>query len=155
MSSLAPIKSKPTYFVSSSEDGKIRIWCFEKMIELYCFDITVNSPVINSASADTIMSVKLINDKIYAMIFKQNIEIGIVNSHLASSYYISTQAIGGLGKCFTDNKDREINNPNSIFISFMDNSIVILDPIEQSVKCTIYPPPTPAEVARVFYCTSI
>lgn len=125
------------------------------MIELYCFDITVNSPVINSAMADSIMAVNLINDKIYAMVFKSYIEIGIVNSHLASSYYISTQSIGGLGKCYANNRDREANNPNSLFISFNDNSIVILDPIEQSVKCTIYPPPTPAEVARVFYCTSI
>lgn len=88
VTSLAPIKSKSTYFVSSSTDGKVRIWCFEKMIELYCFDITANSPVQNSAMADSIMNVKLINDKIYAMIFKSFIEIGLI-SHLASSYYIS------------------------------------------------------------------
>lgn len=88
VTSLAPIKSKGTYFVSASLDGKLRIWCIEKMIELYCFDISVDSPVQNSALADSIMNVKLINHKIYAMIFKSFIEIGLI-SHLASSYYIS------------------------------------------------------------------
>jgi len=34
------------------------------------------------------MDVKLISEKIYAMIFKSFIEIGLI-SHLASSYYIS------------------------------------------------------------------
>jgi len=58
------------------------------MIELYCFDIAMDSPVQNFAMADSIMNVKLINDKIYAMIFKSFIEIGLI-SHLASSYYIS------------------------------------------------------------------
>jgi len=58
------------------------------MIELYCFDIQLDSPVQNSAMADSIMHVKLINDKIYAMIFKSGIEIGLI-SHLASSYHIS------------------------------------------------------------------
>jgi WD40 repeat protein len=54
VTSLAPIKSKPTYFVSASKDGKVRIWCFEKMIELYCFDIAIDSPVQNSVQADSI-----------------------------------------------------------------------------------------------------
>ena len=45
VTSLAPIKGKSTYFVSASLDGKLRIWCIEKMIELYCFDIQMDSPV--------------------------------------------------------------------------------------------------------------
>ena len=40
-------------------------------------------------------------------------------------------------------------------MAFNDNSIVLLDPTDQQVQSTIYPPPTPAEVTRVFYCTSI
>jgi len=47
------------------------------------------------------------------------------------------------------------NRPDSLFISFNDNSIVLLNPLDQYIKCTIYPPPTPAEVSIVFYCTSI
>ena len=31
----------------------------------------------------------------------------------------------------------------------------MLNPIDQSIKCTIYPPPTPAEVIKVFYCMAI
>lgn len=124
------------------------------MIELYCFDITANSPVQNSAMADSIMNVKLINDRIYAMIFKSFIEIGMI-SHLASSYYISKQSINTVGKCFKSGKARFENNPDSLFISFNDNSIVLLNPIDQSIKCTIYPPPTPAEVIKTFYCMSI
>ena len=52
---MAPIPSKerdkdgkkkpPTQFVSASLDGKLRIWCTERMIELYCFDIQIDSPV--------------------------------------------------------------------------------------------------------------
>ena len=56
-----------------------------------------------------------------------------------------------------------MNSPKNLFISFNDNSIVLLDPKEYSEKdkhmkkpnITIYPPPTPAEVIKVFYCTSI
>ena len=155
MTSLAPIESKATYFVSASLDGKLRIWCIEKMIELYCFDISVDSPVQNSAMADSIMNVKLINHKIYAMIFKSAIEIGLI-SHLASSYYISKQPIRCLGKCFKTNEQRETNNPYALFISFDDDSIVLLNPLEPDVIIsTIYPPPTSNQVVKVFYCTSI
>jgi len=45
VTSLAPVENKNTYFVSASVDGKVRIWCLEKMIELYCFDIAMDSPV--------------------------------------------------------------------------------------------------------------
>jgi len=54
VTSLAPIASKNTYFVSASLDGKLRIWCIEKMIELYCFDICIDSPVTNNGMGDTI-----------------------------------------------------------------------------------------------------
>ena len=142
MTSLAPIEHKATYFVSASLDGKLRIWCIEKMIELYCFDISVDSPVQNSAMADSIMNVKLINHKIYAMIFKSAIEIGLI-SHLASSYYISKQPIRCLGKCFKTNEQRERNSPYALFISFDDDSLVLLNPLEPDVIIsTIYPPPT-------------
>ena len=124
------------------------------MIELYCFDITANSPVQNSAMADSIMNVKLINDKIYAMIFKSFIEIGLI-SHLASSYYISKQKIKTVGKCFNSGSECFNNSPDSLYIRFKDNSVVLLNPVDQSIKCTIYPPPTPAEVIKVFYCMSI
>jgi hypothetical protein len=125
------------------------------MIELYCFDISVDSPVQNSAMADSIMNVKLINHKIYAMIFKSFIEIGLI-SHLASSYYISKQPIRCLGKCFKTNQQRESNNPYALFISFDDDSIVLLNPLEPDVIIsTIYPPPTSNQVVKVLYCTSI
>ena len=111
MTSLAPIRNKSTYFVSASLDGKLRIWCIEKMIELYCFDIQMDSPVQNSGMGSAsgpqqdnsmkVMDVKLISDKVYAMIFKRFIEIGLI-SHLASSYFISKQKIRSLGKCFNN-----------------------------------------------------
>ena len=104
--------------------------------------------------ADSIMNVKLINDQIYAMIFKSFIEIGLI-SHLASSFFISKQSIFCQGKCFKSSGDMQTNNPSSLFIAFNDNSIVLLNPEDQSVKCTIYPPPTPYEVVKVFYCMSI
>jgi WD40 repeat protein len=88
VTSLAPVHNKNTLFVSSGLDGKVRIWCVEKMLELYCFDIQVNSPITNSAVADSIQNVKLISDKIYAIIFKRFVEIGMIN-HLATSYFIS------------------------------------------------------------------
>lgn len=88
------------------------------------------------------------------MIFKSFIEIGLI-SHLASSYYISKQDISCVGKCYQSNRDQNFNRPGSLFMAFNDNSIVLLDPADQQVQSTIYPPPTPAEVTRVFYCTSI
>ena len=33
--------------------------------------------------------------------------------------------------------------------------MVLLNPLDQNVISTIYPPPTPAEVTKVFYCTAI
>jgi hypothetical protein len=53
----------------------------------------------NKDNSMKVMDVKLINDQIYAMIFKRFIEIGLI-SHLATSYYISKQRIRSLGKCF-------------------------------------------------------
>ena len=88
VTSLAPIQSRPTHFVSASTDGKVRIWDFDRLIELYCFDIQLDSPVQNSAMADTIENVKLINERVYAMIFKNKIEIGLI-SHLVSSNFIT------------------------------------------------------------------
>lgn len=81
VTSLAAIPSRPTHFVSASTDGKVRIWDFEGLMDLYCFDIQLDSPVQNSAMADTIENVKLINERVYAMIFKNKIEIGLI-SHL-------------------------------------------------------------------------
>jgi WD40 repeat protein len=154
VTSLMPIKEKGTYFVSASLDGKVRIWCIEKMIELYCFDISIDSPVTNSAIDSTIQNVILINDSIYAMIFHQNIEIGLI-SHLASSYFISKQNICSLVKCYQSSFCRRINKPKILSVQFSDNSLVLLDPSNQKVFSTIYPPPTQAEISKVFWCSSI
>ena len=54
VTSVTPVSSKSTYFLSASLDGKLRIWCIEKMIELYCFDVTIDSPVCNSAMSEAI-----------------------------------------------------------------------------------------------------
>ena len=154
VTSLAPIRSRPTHFVSASTDGKVRIWDFDRLIELYCFDIQLDSPVQNSAMADTIENVKLINERVYAMIFKNKIEIGLI-SHLVSSNFITKQNIIGLGKCFLNQQDKIQNKTNKFFISFDDNSVIVYNPEEQVVESTVYPPPTSAEVNRVFYCMSI
>ena len=87
VTSLERVKSKESYFISASLDGKLKIWCTEKMIELYCFDMSLNSPVINSAQGDTICNVKLLSDKVYALVFRQYTEIGLI-SHLAQAYFM-------------------------------------------------------------------
>lgn len=76
VTSLMPIKSKETYFVSASLDGKLKIWCIEKMLELYSFDISLESPLQNSTVEDSIQNSILISDSIYALVFRRAIEIG-------------------------------------------------------------------------------
>ena len=65
--SMKPIKNKSTNFVSASLDGTIRIWCLDKLIELYCFDIgnALNSG--GSGISEVITGIKLLNDKVFAV----------------------------------------------------------------------------------------
>ena len=37
---LKPVKNSQSSFVSASLDGSVRIWCLDKLIELYCFEIS-------------------------------------------------------------------------------------------------------------------
>lgn len=116
------------------------------MIELYCFDIQIDSPVQNSASADIISNVRLINQELYAIIFKKGlIEIGMI-SHLVSSNFITKQSILGVKKCFKNEEDKKENLIDNLVINFDDNSVIVYNPFEKYIKSTIYPPPTPAEV---------
>lgn len=103
---------------------------------------------------DSIQNAILISDSIYALVFRRAVEIGLI-SHLATSYFISKQTIHGLGKCFSSNSNQYLNQADSMYIHFSDNSIVMLNPETKMVTSTIYPPPTPTEVQQVFYCPSI
>jgi len=39
ISSLVPAHTNDNYIVTSSLDGTIKIWCLEKMIEIYSFEV--------------------------------------------------------------------------------------------------------------------
>lgn len=121
------------------------------MIELYCFDIQIDSPVQNSASADIICNVKLIDEEIYAIIFKKGlIEIGMI-SHLVTSNFITKQSILCVGKCFKN----EFEQTENLIINFDDNSVIVYNPFDKNILSTIYPPPSPAEVKQSFFCMCI
>lgn len=124
------------------------------MIELYCFDVSLDSPVQNSATADSIMNIKLISDHIYAIVFKSQVEVGII-SHLASSFFISQQQICSIGRNFTSTENQRNNDVRSLFVNFDDNSVAVIDPVLRETRCTIYPPPTPSEVCAVIYIRCI
>ena len=101
-----------------------------------------------------IMNISLINDHIFAIFSKgpcNRIEIGQI-SHLATSYFISKPRIMDLSKGFTDFKRMGTNQTESLITTFDNNSILLLNPQDGSVKSTIYPPPTPTNIQKTIYC---
>ena len=68
-------------FVSAGIDGSIRIWCLEKLIELYNYDLQGEAAGMD----ESIRNVQLLNDKVFAVFLKSyrnRIDIGRI-SHLA------------------------------------------------------------------------
>jgi WD40 repeat protein len=73
VTSLAPHPNN-TMFISASLDCTVRIWCLDKFIELYCFNLTTG-----------LTDIKLINDKLFACIYFNKIKICKLQ-HIASSF---------------------------------------------------------------------
>jgi len=105
VTSLKVIEKSESSFVSASMDGTIRIWCLDKLIELYCFDLVQGGLNCGTGGlGDQMTHIELLNERIFALFFRghQNmIEIGQI-SHLAHSYYISKPKILTLSKAFTN-----------------------------------------------------
>ena len=81
-----------TYIVTASLDGSIKIWCLEKMIEIYSFEVWSQA---DGTLGDSMDKIEMIDDKIYAIFLKGHsnaIQIGQI-SHLASSFFISKPII--------------------------------------------------------------
>ena len=56
-----------------------------------------------------------------------------------------------LGHCFTRFQDRKTKDPFALFVTFDDNSCIVLDPKNGRVISTIYPPPTATSICKVVY----
>ena len=97
VTSLKPIP-QTSYFISGSTDGKLKIWCYEKLTQIYSFDILLDSQVAASPLPGDLLNVKLISEDIYVMIFKTSVEIGKI-SHLVQSNFVTSQKIISMGKC--------------------------------------------------------
>lgn len=67
ISSLYKSTLNPAYIVSASLDGFIKIWCLEKMIEIYSFEVYSQA---DGGIGDTMDKIELIDDKIYAIYLK-------------------------------------------------------------------------------------
>lgn len=73
-------------------DGLIKIWCLDKMIEIYTFEVWSQA---DGGIGDAMDKIEMIDDKIYAIFLKGHsnaIQIGQI-SHLASSFFISKPLI--------------------------------------------------------------
>ena len=144
-------------FVSASLDGSIRIWSLDKLIELYKFEIDQSNQGGNLGGenmSNQIVNIKLINDHIFAIFSKgpcNRIEIGQI-SHLATSYFISKPRVLDLSKGFSNKTKIESNSTEALISTFDNNSILLLRPEDGSVLSTIYPPPTPTNIAKTMYC---
>lgn len=88
VTSLKPI-TNTSYFISASTDGKVKVWCYEKLIQVYSFDILLDSQVVNSSLNSDLLNVKLIDSNIYVLMFKTSVEIGQI-SHLVHSNFITS-----------------------------------------------------------------
>ena len=142
-------------FVSASLDGTVRIWCLDKLIELYAFDI--GSGNSDSRMDDKLINVMLLNAHTYALFFSGQlnaVEVGQI-SHLAHSYHISRANIKQVGKAYSDGYRERANDPKSLIIGFDNNSTYLLNPADGMTKSTIYPPPSSTKIKRTMFCMSL
>lgn len=127
-----------TMFISASLDNTVRIWCLDKFIELYCFDLVAG-----------ITHIKLLSDKLFACFYHDKIKICKLQ-HLASSFCSPNSKIKKIGKCFASQDDKATNKPFAVYILCNDNSAVLYDPEGNQIS-TIYPPPTAKELMVMEY----
>ena len=67
IASLNTCEFNNTYIVTASLDGLIKIWCLEKMIEIYTFEVWSQA---EGSMGDQMEKIEMINDKIYAIFLK-------------------------------------------------------------------------------------
>lgn len=139
--------------VSAGVDGTIRIWCLEKLIELYSFDLHNQG----LGYQGEIMHVQLLSDKIFSVFAKDHVnrvDVGQI-SHLATSYFISKSQISHMQKAFSNQNAVFANRTESLMVSFDNNSMLLLWPEDGTVKSTIYPPPTPTAIQHLVFCMAL
>ena len=101
------IKGSYSSFVSASLDGSVKVWCLDKLIQLYTFQTDqFKSNDLNSSIAD----LRLLDDKTFAIMSKtpNKVAIGQI-SHLAKSFFISQPPVTALTKAFTSLSNRKQN----------------------------------------------
>ncbi|CAI2378645.1 unnamed protein product [Moneuplotes crassus] len=137
VTSLAPHPNN-TSFISASLDNTVRVWCLDKFIELYCFEVNAG-----------LSNILLLNDKLFACFYYDKIKI-LKLQHLASSFCNPNSVIKKVGACYDTIEDKIKNNPFAIYVLSNDNSAVIFDPKGKQMS-TIYPPPTAKELKEIEY----
>lgn len=154
ISSLSKTSLNPAYIVSASLDGFIKIWCLEKMIDIYHFEVYSQA---DGGLGDTMDKVEMIDDNIYAIYLKGHsnaIEIGTI-SHLTTCFFISKPLIERVEKGFHSRALQRRGDPQEIIVSFDNNSILLLDSQTGKIKSTVYPPPTPTTICQIEYQMSL
>jgi hypothetical protein len=74
---------------------------------------------------------------------------------LARSFFISKPIIEQVNKGFLTWSQKASGNPESIIVSFDNNSILLLDSKTGEIKSTIYPPPTPTLIDTILFQMSL
>ena len=81
------IKGSYSSFVSASLDGSVKVWCLDKLIQLYTFQ---TEQLKSTGLGTKITDLRLLDDKTFAVMSKgpNKVTIGQI-SHLAKSFFIS------------------------------------------------------------------
>eukprot|EP00347_Sterkiella_histriomuscorum_P023301 403335171 len=134
ISSLVRHNKYKNLFISGSLDNTIRVWCLERLCEVYCFDLNQNqiSQTESNLIMDNMNQIKLMNDSVYAVFIKRAIVIGQI-SHLARP---------SIGKCYDSYIEKQSDDPYALMVSFDDNSTALISPQTSQLISTIFPPPT-------------
>ena len=67
ITSLKRCHTNENYVVTASLDGTIKMWCLEKMIEIYSFNVVESG---DGGLGDQMESILLIDDRLYAIFLK-------------------------------------------------------------------------------------
>jgi WD40 repeat protein len=149
----ASFVKEETTFISAGLDGLIRVWCLERLIELYNYQLKEDAAGVD----ESIMRISLLNEKVFAMFTKSHknrVDIGRI-SHLAQNYFISKSTIQHLEKAFMNMPCKQTNKTESLMVAFDNNSSLLLWPEDGTIRSTIYPPPTPTNISQLVYCMAL
>ena len=114
-------------------------------MELYCFILPAGVTNIN-----------LLNDKIFACFYNDQIKIGTLH-HLALSFYSSKIEVKKIYKIFKNKEMKQKNASDTIMTLFSDNSVQLQssDRNDPRMISTIYPPPGVKDVMFLGYCMNL